>query len=223
VRLVMSSKASKICAKCGVDKPFKDFYKYKRSLDGHQSYCKQCTKVATDKFANSDKRKEYLRKYREANFKDIKAGRDRYKELNKERIATSNKIYRETNRRRVRESQQRYKESNYDKVLEASREYRTRNRHKYAAYSSRRRAAEKQAQPSWLDKDDLKRIELVYGLRELKSFVTRQEYEVDHIVPLRGKTVCGLHVPWNLRVIPKIDNRKKHALYWPDMWTKEDF
>lgn len=36
------------------------------------------------------------------------------------------------------------------------------------------------------------------------------KYEVDHIVPIKGRNVCGLHVPWNLRAIPKEQNREKN-------------
>jgi 5-methylcytosine-specific restriction endonuclease McrA len=41
------------------------------------------------------------------------------------------------------------------------------------------------------------------------SRATGVRYAVDHVIPLQGEEVCGLHVPWNMEVITQDDNLKK--------------
>ena len=69
-----------------------------------------------------------------------------------------------------------------------------------------RRARLLQAIPAWADLDA---IGLIYEKRKQISLDTGMVHHVDHIVPLRGKLVCGLHVSWNLRIIPARDNLQK--------------
>lgn len=64
----------------------------------------------------------------------------------------------------------------------------------------------KQATPSWVNRVAINAI--------CKEAVLRQEregipYHVDHIVPIRGKLVCGLHVPWNLQILVATENCRK--------------
>lgn len=59
---------------------------------------------------------------------------------------------------------------------------------------------------AWADQEAIK---AVYAEAERASRRTGIPHEVDHIIPLRGKTVSGLHVPENLRVVPKVVNREK--------------
>ena len=77
-----------------------------------------------------------------------------------------------------------------------------------------RRAVNKIHQPLWLSEWDLFVMEEIYDLCRLKSKHLGQKYHVDHIVPLQGKNVSGLNVPWNLRIIPAIDNMRKNNS-WP--------
>lgn len=73
----------------------------------------------------------------------------------------------------------------------------------------KRRAAELSATPAWLTKEHFEEIEEIYKSSRELSRTTRIKHEVDHIVPLQGRDVCGLHVPWNLKPIPSSVNRSK--------------
>lgn len=68
-------------------------------------------------------------------------------------------------------------------------------------------AARKQATPKWAD---LEKIEAIYAeCKALNKKAGRKKYAVDHVIPLRGKNVCGLHVHDNLQILTKLANRKK--------------
>jgi hypothetical protein len=57
------------------------------------------------------------------------------------------------------------------------------------------------ATPKWLGEEDRKSTASMYMLAEKMEKMFGMKYHVDHIVPLRGKNVCGLHVPWNLQIL----------------------
>lgn len=86
------------------------------------------------------------------------------------------------------------------------RDYVANNRARYRAHHNKRRAAKINATPPWAD---LQKIREVYEEAARLQADTGVIHEVDHIVPLRGKNVCGLHVHWNLRAVPRDENRKK--------------
>lgn len=67
----------------------------------------------------------------------------------------------------------------------------------------------KDGSPPWLTESHFKAISNVYSQARDCSTVTGEPYEVDHIVPIRGEGICGLHVPWNLQVLPKYLNAAK--------------
>ena len=80
------------------------------------------------------------------------------------------------------------------------------NKYLYAAKVGKRRAARVNATPVWAD---AKAIREFYRKAKEMTEATGIKHVVDHIVPLQGKTVCGLHVPWNLQVIPEKVNLAK--------------
>lgn len=75
------------------------------------------------------------------------------------------------------------------------------------AITARRRAARRRAVPIWADKTA---IDAFYREAVRMTRETGISYEVDHIVPLQGETVCGLHVAANLQILTKAENVRKH-------------
>ena len=70
--------------------------------------------------------------------------------------------------------------------------------------------------PPWLTQDQVLEIRAIYAEAKRLSDETGVPHDVDHIVPLAGKIVSGLHVPWNLRAIPKIENNRRPRIYQID-------
>lgn len=63
--------------------------------------------------------------------------------------------------------------------------------------------------PLWLNQAHWAEIEGMYHFAKVMEQITGQKYHVDHIEPLQGRDVSGLHVPWNLRAIPARENMRK--------------
>jgi len=104
---------------------------------------------------------------------------------------------------------------NRDRRRALSAEWYRNNLGKAQAKKGRRRASKLQATPLWSDNE---KIKVIYEYRQLCSIVLKQQYHVDHLVPLKGKTVCGLHTESNLCVITAAENLSKSNHSWPDMW-----
>jgi hypothetical protein len=115
----------------------------------------------------------------------------------------------------------RYYERNKDAVIAraAARPIEEKRRHKdnykkenpevYRVICNARRRRHREATPAWLTKEQKDNIKQLYIEAQKLTKLTGVRYEVDHIIPLTNDSVCGLHVPWNLQVIPKLENLKK--------------
>ena len=79
----------------------------------------------------------------------------------------------------------------------------------YNTLNSLRKRRHKNATPPWLTHAQKQDIRQLYQIAITMTKTTGERYVVDHIVPLISDEVCGLHVPWNLRVITQEENLKK--------------
>ncbi len=95
-------------------------------------------------------------------------------------------------------------------MREASKRWAKNNKAEVNARTSVRRKRVRLATPRWANTFIIKEA---YVAAAERSRLTGVRHHVDHIVPLKGKNVCGLHVHWNLQIIPEAVNLVKSNHY----------
>ena len=117
--------------------------------------------------------------------------------------------YRQENKERIKEYQRKWRQENAEKKKESNRKWYQENLEKVNAKTAKRRAYKLQRTPHWLTEDEHWLMREAYSLAKLRDKVTGFKWHVDHIIPLQGETVSGLHIPENLQVIPGLENHSK--------------
>lgn len=162
---------------------------------------------------NADKLKGYFKEnYLKNKDKKIQQAKE-YRCNNKEKVRETKKIYKALNKERLSQKWKEWVDANRDLVNERNKRWRIKNPAKCLTYVRNRQAAKMQRTPNWLTTEDFHLIELIYAEAKNMEVETGIKHHVDHIIPLRGKNVSGLHVPANLQIISATDNVRKGNRY----------
>ena len=107
-----------------------------------------------------------------------------------------------------------YHAANPDRRRKACADWKKRNPEYFSAKQAERNALKANATPVWVNSFF---IEEAYSLAAMRTKILGFNWHVDHIVPMKSKLVCGLHVENNLQVIPAKHNISKGNRHWPEM------
>ena len=177
----------KTCCKCKQEKPAEQFYANKRMKDGLNTFCIDCHKADN-----------VLRKAKNRADPKFKAAEQAFKKQYRERTVEQRAAYLSA-----------WRKANQEHVIQYGRQYRAENKDRYNYLCQKRKIDQMRRTPAWLTEDDKWVMEQAYELAALRTKMIGVEFHVDHIIPLRGHRVSGLHVPTNLRVITWMDNQRK--------------
>lgn len=183
----------KKCTKCGVDKALTEFSKGKT--------CKPCRAKK-----ERDRREANVSVYKNPTYKKCNHC-DEVKAFSEFRKKSDTRDGYQPNCRDCANRICKANRPQYKARIDATyRVWCTANRDKRTATSAKRRAKKLQATPSWADHEA---ISAVYSEAQRLQALLGVPLHVDHVVPLQGELVCGLHVETNLQIIPATLNRKK--------------
>jgi len=143
------------------------------------------------------------KEYKEKNIDKWKKYHSKYYQDNKEKLLSKNKEYRLQNLDIIKEqnrlNSRKYYLNNIEYCKNYQKQWRENNPEKNRLKEANRRARKLQATPSWANMEKIKEIYLNCP----------KGYHVDHIIPLKGNTVCGLHVENNLQYLKATENIRK--------------
>jgi hypothetical protein len=202
----------KKCSRCAELKPFALFNKNIRTPDGMQCHCKVCQTALNKSFylLNKEREKARQKAQYEANPTLKRANRIAYYYENIEMM----RDYSKKNKARISLNSKRHNEANKEAIAARYNAWRLLNKDKVAAKTAKRFAAKLSATPLWANSNQILEF---YSTAAAPGVKTGTPHHVDHIVPLMGKTVCGLHCEANLQVLTAFENISKSNRYWPDM------
>ncbi len=187
----------KVCYRCKENKPKEQFGASNQKKDGLHCWCKPCHQL-------------WSREYRKKNGERLRESEAAWRQANKEKINANARIYmsgyRKKNRAKFLEKDRIYRSKHPKAVALAAKQWQSDNMGKVNAATARRRAEQAQRTPAWAD---LEAIKFFYEC-------CPKGCHVDHIIPLRGKNISGLHIETNLQWLPALDNIRKS-----NQWSAE--
>ena len=112
-------------------------------------------------------------------------------------------------REQIRVRAKEWREKNTEQARDNVSKWHKENPEKSSSYKAKYRYSRMNATPAWVTKEQLKDMAKLHEFcRELEQLIP-EKYHVDHIIPLQGKNICGLNVPWNLQILEAKANIRK--------------
>lgn len=206
----------KKCTKCSLEKEADHFHSDKSRRDGLRDICKTCANARANAWAktNPERSKANSAAWYLAHPLEAKAQGLAWVKANPEKSKAIKAAWAKANPEKRVASNLAWLKANFEKHRAQGAAWQRANPEKNAAKSTRRRATKLNATPAWANEFF---IGEAYALAKLRTEKLGLKWHVDHVVPLRSKIVCGLHVENNLQVIPAVDNLRKSNRHWPNM------
>jgi 5-methylcytosine-specific restriction endonuclease McrA len=134
---------------------------------------------------------------------------EKWAKKNPAKVALYKANYIKNNRKKVNAANTKWRLENKERASQLVISWQKNNRPKMNSIAMKRHAAKLKRTPAWLTDLHIQQIQMFYDVACSLKVEFGIEMAVDHIVPLQGKNVSGLHVPWNLQVITKSENSRK--------------